>query len=161
MLHFRAFDPPTLETFAEHTRREVYRELRRAVADLRTKPHDSYERYLGIAYARVTVLYDIGHPRAFNAMQRYERTRDLIRRTLATVKDPYVCQVCGSEDIEFQAHIRPNENDRITWRADDGDCVWCHACQRWGGGAARKSEFPQQQSPHPEDRKASRAEKAI
>lgn len=78
--HFRAFDPPTLETFAEHTRREVYRELRRAVADLRTEPHDSHEWHLGIAYARVTVLYDIGHPRAHPAMQRYERTRAWIRK---------------------------------------------------------------------------------
>lgn len=66
--------------------------------------------------------------------------------------DPQVCQVCGSERIEHLAHIRPNEGDRITWKADDGADVWCEDCRRWGGGSVPKSQFPQQQAPHPEDR---------
>lgn len=46
-----------------------------------------------------------------------------------------LCQDCGGRNIEFEAHIRPNENNAVTWMADDACHVWCDDCEKWGVGS--------------------------
>lgn len=59
----------------------------------------------------------------------------------ASQADPEVCGCCGSTNIDWAAHVRPNENYRRTWVADDHDSVWCDDCAEWGGGSIPRSEY--------------------
>lgn len=45
------------------------------------------------------------------------------------------CDLCGSPDIVWKAHVLPNKGLRIVWVADDPDDVWCCDCESWGVGS--------------------------
>jgi hypothetical protein len=124
-MHFQAFDPPTLETFAEHHRREVYRNLQKAVADFRLDEPLNVQRWLGRAEQGVSVLYDLGHPRCYSALKRWEKTRELLTRP----KDApcvYVCEECGSDDIQVPAWVSANTDEVFDSYGED---TWCPHCQ--------------------------------
>lgn len=43
----------------------------------------------------------------------------------------YVCNVCGSEDIEVKAWVKPNDNDEVVeWCEDDIPDCYCNDCQK-------------------------------
>lgn len=69
-LDFRAFDPPTIRTFARCWRKRCYRDLRLALRELRDRNTWGTSHFIGQADAAVSVLYDINHPLAYQARQR-------------------------------------------------------------------------------------------
>lgn len=68
-IDFRAFDPPTLDTFAQCWRNKVWHLLLRAMKDRDEPARAAF--WLGQADAAVSVLYDINHPAAYRAKERY------------------------------------------------------------------------------------------
>ena len=42
----------------------------------------------------------------------------------------YVCSVCGSDDIEVKAWVKPNNEDKVVeWCEDEIPECWCNNCQ--------------------------------
>jgi len=66
---FKCFEPPTLDTFARHYRQKVWSYLIRAMQDRNEPARAAF--WLGNADMGIKVLYDINHPAAYRALERY------------------------------------------------------------------------------------------
>lgn len=45
-----------------------------------------------------------------------------------TIKSKYYCSICGGTNIQLQAWIDPNNNNRYIGDTEDDEC-WCEDCQ--------------------------------
>ena len=75
--NFNGLAPPTFETFAEVTRRRAYHNLLEVVRNIRWEIPDSVSHYIGATQAIVGVMYDMGHPDAYQLQCRLNQMRDL------------------------------------------------------------------------------------
>lgn len=75
LAHLKSFDPPALETFAEHWRRQARHLMKMALRDARAANWVRAYWYLGRADAAVSVSYDTNHERAYGARVALDRTR--------------------------------------------------------------------------------------
>jgi hypothetical protein len=87
-LDFRAYDPPTLETFAEAWLRKSRWKMRKALRYARLADggagafaYDGAWCAYGEANAAVSVLYNVNHPRAYGAFVALRRTRKAIEQS--------------------------------------------------------------------------------
>lgn len=87
---FKAFAPPTLDTFARHWRGKVWHNLLNAMEDRDEPARAAW--WLGQAQAGVSVLYDVHHPAAYHALKRYELVKKICEATAENLR----------HDMEFQ-----------------------------------------------------------
>ena len=97
-LDFRAFSPPTIDTFGACTRKVLYhslcesiRSIRRLREELETRPFsmsialnelsDAFE-HLGRANKGVSVMYDINHPLSYSALKAHKRVKNILLEEL-------------------------------------------------------------------------------
>ena len=40
----------------------------------------------------------------------------------------YICNVCGSEDIEVKAWVKANTDEVVEWCDDESPECWCNDC---------------------------------
>lgn len=73
MNHLKAFEPPTLETMAAHYYMRAYHHARCVCQYLRFDDRERASQYLGRAKTEVSVLYDLGDVRAYQANKSVER----------------------------------------------------------------------------------------
>jgi len=69
-IDFRAFEPATVQTFAQCWRNKVWHYLIRAMQDRNEPARAAF--WLGHASAAVSVMYDVNHPAAYRAKERYD-----------------------------------------------------------------------------------------
>lgn len=86
LLDFRAFGPPTIETFARNWRTRCYRDMRRALQAIRERNRWGASSHIGHADAAVSVLFDVNHPLAYRAYQRLVLIRRIASERLARNK---------------------------------------------------------------------------
>jgi hypothetical protein len=77
-MDFRSFDPPTLDTFAAGWLRTSRRKMRQALRAARFNDLPGMWCGYGEADAAVSVLYDVGHPRAYGALRTLARVRRVL-----------------------------------------------------------------------------------
>lgn len=78
MRNFQAFNPSSIDTFAEVWYKKCYHYLRKSIRELRCGDRELAYRFLGMADAAVLVLYDVNDNRAYQAMQSFKRVNFIV-----------------------------------------------------------------------------------